>query len=701
MINRLLQIMIPALAFALATPAAWAQVTWTYTPVFERVGIGSTTNTGQTVNRGQAITFRLSMQVTQSGTRTGGGTDAGFSAFVGTINFSGGTAINAVTALNGFIVANQLPTSNNASEGNTFGPVTELSSTTYTSRTATIDSNTVTYQGPQNGISRGTGVNADKLYLSLVELLPFRTGATGAWCTLASGSCPIAVADITLTLSDAAVNAPGTFTISMGADDYGVVAYLGGATEVKDSTPASLAYTVAFPDSGILATAYDGSVCTANRIGGGLKSSEADDGTTPAASASNTFCVSLMTDPGGDATNVTINIESSDPAEGTVPTALTFNGTATGTTGSYADGQQVVLTGVDDDDVDGEQPYTVTLTSAFTALSTVTVSVGAANTDDENAAFAVRVANIVRSVGEGSGTVEIGVEAVFDWPVGSVGVEAPATAIAVSYAAENDTDVDSTLMAMAGTGTTLDGSVDYMGATGMLTFAMNGFEMVRNISPGGPPGSTIAEGAVTVSIVNDTLEEEDEMFRVRLFAVTGADAVLDTTTVTVMVNDQPIIGQRHITTVTIRDNEGVVGVELNGDSCTDANDALILYLTLHEAFGPLVRDDPDERAALFGLALPSNNLNPTPRDFSDWLGAAMSADADLNNGDGTDANDALIIYLTLHEAFGPLVSDNLNERAALFGLASPSTNLAPSPDDFSMWRQAALDLRVQGENACP
>ena len=693
MINRLLQIMIPALAFALATPAAWAQVTWTYTPVFERVGIGSTTNTGQTVNRGDSITFRLSMQVTQSGTRTGSRTDAGFSIFIGAIDFDGGAQIDAVEALNGFTVANQLPTSNNANEGNTFGPVTELSATTYTSRTATIDSNTVTYQGPQNGISRGTGVDADKLYLALVELLPFGTGATGAWCTLASGNCTINVADITLSLSEAAVNAPGDFTISMGADDYVAVPY-GDAVGDHDTGATDLAYTVGFPDSGILATAYDSSACTANRIGGGLTSSEADDGTTPAASASNTFCVSLMTDPGGDTTNVTINIESSDLMEGTVPTALTFNGTATGTTGSYADGQQVVLTGVDDDDVDGDQPYTVTLTSAFTALSTVTVSVGATNTDDDVAAFAVRVANIVRSVGEGSGTVEIGVEAVFDWPVGSVGVAAPATAITVSYAAENDTDVDSALRAMAGTGTTLDGSVDYMGTTGPLTFAMDDFNMVRNISPGGPPGSTIAEGAVTVSIVNDTLEEEDEMFRVRLFAVTGAGAVLDTTTVTVMVNDQPIIGQRHITTVTIRDNEGVVGLDANGDDETDTRDGLILYIALNPALQTPIATEPGRRSLLgTGLTVP-RGTTPSDTDFQNWLEAARNTDADVNGDDETDTRDGLILYIAFNPALQTPIATAPGRRSLLgTGLTVPR-GTTPSDTDFQNWLEAARNLDV-------
>ena len=80
--------------------------------------------------------------------------------------------------------------------------------------------------------------------------------------------------------------------------------------------------------------------------------------TTTEAGGTATFTVVLTTQPTAD---VTIDLSSSDPTEGTVsPASLTF------TTANWNVAQTVTVTGVDDVVVDGDVAYTI-VTAAVTS----------------------------------------------------------------------------------------------------------------------------------------------------------------------------------------------------------------------------------------------------------------------------------------------------------------------------------------------
>jgi hypothetical protein len=97
------------------------------------------------------------------------------------------------------------------------------------------------------------------------------------------------------------------------------------------------------------------------------------------------FTVRLTSKPTDD---VTIDVSSSDPTEGTVdPSSLTF------TTGNWNANQEVTVTGEDDDVIDGDQSYTIELAPAtsgdpdYDGLDPADVTL--TNIDDEEAGFTV------------------------------------------------------------------------------------------------------------------------------------------------------------------------------------------------------------------------------------------------------------------------------------------------------------------------
>lgn len=104
---------------------------------------------------------------------------------------------------------------------------------------------------------------------------------------------------------------------------------------------------------------------------GGLVTTEAGDTAN--------FSVALNTQPTAD---VTIGLSSSNTNEGTVnPVNLTF------TSGNWNTAQQVTITGVDDPQVDGYQPYTIVTTASSTDSNydgIAVLDVGVTNEDDDS-----------------------------------------------------------------------------------------------------------------------------------------------------------------------------------------------------------------------------------------------------------------------------------------------------------------------------
>ncbi|TCT01451.1 putative outer membrane repeat protein [Pseudofulvimonas gallinarii] len=117
-----------------------------------------------------------------------------------------------------------------------------------------------------------------------------------------------------------------------------------------------------------------------------------------------TFTVALNSQPGAD---VVIGLSSSDTTEGTVaPTSLTF------TAANWNNMQTVTVTGVDDNEVDGDIAYTVVTAAAVSAdpnydgLDPADVSV--TNTDDDSAGITVNpTSGLVTTEGGGTATFTV------------------------------------------------------------------------------------------------------------------------------------------------------------------------------------------------------------------------------------------------------------------------------------------------------
>lgn len=172
---------------------------------------------------------------------------------------------------------------------------------------------------------------------------------------LAAVTIPIASDDATegtaapapLTFTVANWNAPQTVTVT-GIDD----AVADGAqtyhVTVGPATSTDPAYAGLDPDDGMLTNIDNDSPGVIVTPTSGLVTTEAG---APA-----TFNVVLTSQPAAD---VTIALSSSDPGEGTVaPASLTF------TPANWDAPQTVIVSGVNDDEADGEQSYTIVLDAA-------------------------------------------------------------------------------------------------------------------------------------------------------------------------------------------------------------------------------------------------------------------------------------------------------------------------------------------------
>ena len=209
-----------------------------------------------------------------------------------------------------------------------------------------------------------------------------------------------------------------------------------------------------------------------------------------------TFTVKLATRP---TANVAIAVSSGDTTEGTVsPATLTFR--PTGSTELWSTAQTVTVTGVDDSLDDGTQTYDITVGSPtgsdtdYSALSSQTVSV--TTTDDDTAA--VVVSAVSGQAAEAGGTATFTVKLATQ-PTANV-------TIAVT------------------SGDTTEGAV----SPATLTFT--------------PSGAGIWSTAQTVTVtgVDDSLDDETQTYDVTLASPTGSDAgysALSSQTVSVTTTD--------------------------------------------------------------------------------------------------------------------------------------------------------------------
>ncbi len=190
-----------------------------------------------------------------------------------------------------------------------------------------------------------------------------------------------ATIDVT-TNGDTVIEADETVTVTLNSTDNGTLSATEnvGTSSFTDDDTAS-----------IIITESDGNTATS------------EDGT------SDTFDVELGAQP---LTDVVINVVSSDTGEGDVSTGqLTF------TNANWDTSQQITVTGIDDDIIDGTQPYTITVSvvdassdDEFDGLSEV---VSAQNTDNDTAGITILISDgsTITSENGGADTFDVVLDA--------------------------------------------------------------------------------------------------------------------------------------------------------------------------------------------------------------------------------------------------------------------------------------------------
>ena len=285
-----------------------------------------------------------------------------------------------------------------------------------------------------------------------------------------------------------------------------------------------------------------------------------------------TFTVVLDSEPTAD---VTIDVKSSDKSEGTVsPASLTF------TSDNWNTAQTVTVTGVDDDQDDGNQDYTILLAAAestdadYDGFDPADVTVS--NTDDDEALLVLSPeALTVDEGGEGTWTVALASE--------------PAALVTVTVTGENDgaARVGSTSLTFTpadwnvAQNVTVSGLDDEAARDERVVFA-------HTASGGGYDGVT---GTVTVTVL-DTFERDSRDRRNRVasewlprFGRTVSGMVPETLGGRLArrgsKGDRLVIGGRDVN-LAANDNGTIEG---------RAGDAFVVQERIDLAFGTAVADD--------------------------------------------------------------------------------------------------------------
>ncbi len=250
--------------------------------------------------------------------------------------------------------------------------------------------------------------------------------------------------------------------------------------------------------------------------------------TTSETGSTDIFTVVLDSPPTDD---VAVAVTSGDTTEGTVssigmPSGQTVN--LSFSVSNWDTPQTVTVTGVDDNTLDGDIEYEISLSTSSSdpdymmdnaAFATAT------NTDDDNATLTVEDAQVMENEGVAIITVELD------------------NAVASGFRVRAFTRED----------TASARGVDYEDATGILAFA----------------GRANEAYTFTVPIIDDNITEEDETFTVGLEFVSGAMlgvALAGPATVTIEDDDDPVVTVKFVSdsyTATEGGADAIVEVELS------------------------------------------------------------------------------------------------------------------------------------------
>jgi hypothetical protein len=411
----------------------------------------------------------------------------------------------------------------------------------------------------------------------IAGLVTTEAGGTATF-TIVLNTQPAANVTIALSSSDASEGTVAPTSLTFTAANWNAPQTVTGTGQNDDVDDGDIGYTIVTaaavsgdPNySGL--NAADVSVTNTDNDTAGITVTPTSGLVTSEAGGTATFTVVLNTQPAAD---VTIGLNSSDLTEGTVaPTSLTF------TAANWNTPQTVSVTGQNDDIDDGDIGYTIVTAAAvsgdpnYSGLNAADVSV--TNTDDDlmpTVTLAVAPASIAEAGGAATFTA--------------------------------------TLSAASGLPVTVD-----LGFSGTATLAddytRSGTQIVI------PAGSLT--GTITVTAVQDSLDEADETVIVDITTVTnGAASGTQQQTITIMDDDGPLGLVVYPTSVSVPEGStSVFTVRLSAQPASDVT------VTVERTSG-------DSDLAITGGA----GLKFTSANWSTTQTVTLAAFEDADAGNGT------------------------------------------------------------------
>ncbi|MFS6826983.1 Calx-beta domain-containing protein [Cyanobium sp. ATX-6F1] len=355
--------------------------------------------------------------------------------------------------------------------------------------------------------------------------------------------------------------------------------------------------------------------------------------TTTEAGGTASFSVVLASAP---TANVSISVSSTKTNEGTPDkSTLTF------TTSNWNVAQTVIVTGVDDQLVDGPQPYAVTLTSASgdSAYQGVSSSVSLTNLDNDLPVLSLSSA---QTMVEGLNT---------------------SVTYTVSLSSANPAGVTTTVSyATATANGTATAGFDYTATSGSLSFAA---------------GETYK--TITVALLNDNSYEADESFTLSLSAPTnaalGTPSSVTTTLTDTLVATSTTTLAAGIENLSLSGNAAIDGTGNSGANVITGNIAANL-LKGGGGLDTLTGLDGTDSFDLSGISSAANRCTITDFNLDPVTGETIRLSDSLTSRSGSSASLASISGATTSYNLntGPTGSDifafNFDSSATLAGVTN-------------------------------
>lgn len=382
--------------------------------------------------------------------------------------------------------------------------------------------------------------------------------------TLAHDAAQLGVSPAQLVFTPATYSQTQVVTVT-AVDDAIAETTPHSSTITLASSSADPFYNAAWPDVGV---AIDDNDTAAIGVLAPASLLTSEDGLTT------TLQIWLTSQPTAP---VTISVGTDDPTEAGVSVAAPQTLPLVFDQSNWMTPTTVIITGLDDSEADGLQPYTVLISDAVSAdpfysgLAPAITAIGMGNLDNEPALAAISDAIAVQ---EGnSGTSEV------SFPLTLT--RAPLVTVTVGYETYD-------LSALAGE--------DYLAATGVVTFT---------------PGMTTS--AISVTVYGDTVYEQDELIGVRLTTATAVGDVTglqDSTASARIINDEPAGLHFELAETVVSEGSGVATMTVRLDEA-QGGDISVDYRRIAGTGGGSATDGADFSGASGTLTFTAGQTTQT------------------------------------------------------------------------------------------